>query len=79
VCYGFAWQGFGNRGAIGVASMRICKKLPPCLIKPVPAGSKMHPPLAKTKPISDGGSASAITYLKRAKKNLRETAVKREE
>ena len=60
-CYGFVWQGFGSGGAIGVASVRSCKKLPPCLIKPVPAGSKMDPPLAKAKPISDGGSTSVIT------------------
>ena len=37
--HGFAWQGFGSAGAIGVASLRSCEKLPPCLIKPVPAGS----------------------------------------
>jgi len=34
-CYEFAWQGFGSGGAIGVASVRCCEKLPPCLIKPV--------------------------------------------
>jgi len=33
-----------------VASVRSCKKLPPSLIKPVPAVSKMDPPLAKAKP-----------------------------
>ena len=49
--------------ATGVASVRSCEKLPPCLIKPVPAGSKMDPPLAKAKPISNGGSTSMITYL----------------
>jgi len=69
-CYGFAWQGFGSGGAIGVASERSCKKLPPCLIKPVPAGSKMDLPLAKAEPISNGGSASVITYL-RGRKNSR--------
>jgi len=51
-----------------VASVRSCQKLPQCLIKPVPAGSKMDPPLAKAKPISDGGSASGITYLRRGGK-----------
>jgi len=30
-------------GAIGVASVRSCEKLPPCLIEPVPATSKMDP------------------------------------
>jgi len=45
-----------------------CVKLPPCLIKPVPASSKTDPPLAKAKPVSDGGSASVITYLRRGRK-----------
>jgi len=48
-----------------VASLRSCQKLPPCLIKPMPAGSKMDPPLAKAEPISNSGSASMITYLRR--------------
>jgi len=69
-CYGLASQGFGSRGATGVASVRSCEKLPPCLIKPVPASSKMDPPLAKAKPISDGGSASGITQLRRGRKDL---------
>jgi len=60
--------------------LRNCEKLPPCLIKPVPAGSKMDPPLAKAKPISNSGSASGITYLRRGRKYIySETAVKREE
>jgi len=63
-----------------VASVRSCEKLPPCLIKPVLAGSKMDPPLAKAKPISDGGSTSVVTYLrKRRRKFWGEMAVKREE
>jgi len=65
--------------AIGVVSVRSCEKLPPCLIKPVPAGSKMDSLLAKAKPFSDGGSASVRTYLRRGKKNCGETAVNREE
>jgi len=65
--------------AIGVASMRSCEKLPPCLIKPAGTGSKTDLPLAKVKPISNGGSTSAITYLRRGKKNCREKTVKREE
>ena len=59
--------------------MRSCQKLPPCLIKPVPAGSEMDLMLAKAKPISDGGSTSVITYLRKGKKNCGETAVEREE
>jgi len=50
-CYGFAWQSFGSGGAIGVSSVRSCEKLPPCLIKPVPAGSKMDLQLAKVVPL----------------------------
>jgi len=66
------WQCFGSRGAIGLASVRSCEKLPPCLIKPVLAGSKTDLTLPKAKPISDGGSASGITYLRnRRKKPLR--------
>jgi len=60
-------------GAIGVASVRSCEKLPPCLIKPVPAGSKMDPPPPKAKPISNSGSTSVITYLRKERKK---TAVK---
>jgi len=67
-CHGFEWQGCGSERSIGGASVRSCEKLPPCLIKPVPAGSKTDPPLAKAKPISDGGSASVITYLRRGRK-----------
>jgi len=62
----------GSTGAIGVASVRSCEKLPPCLIKPVLAGSKTDPPLAKVKPINDGGRASVTVHLRRGKK----TAVK---
>jgi len=51
-----------------VVSLRSCQKLPPCLIEPVPAGSKTDPLLAKAKPISDSGSTSGITYLRRGKK-----------
>jgi len=74
LCYGFAWQGFGRGRAIGVASVRSCEKLPSCLIKPVPVGSKMDPPLPKVKPISDGGNAFVRTYLRRGSK--KKTVVK---
>jgi len=62
-----------------VVSVRSCKKLPPCLIKTVPDGSKMDPPLPKAKPISNSDSASVITYLRMGRKNCSETAVEREE
>ena len=48
-------------GATVVASVRSCKKLPPCLIEAMPAGSKTDPLLAKAKHFSDGGSAPGIT------------------
>jgi len=51
-----------------VAAVRSCQKLPPCLIKPVPAGSETDPPLAKGKPVSDGGRVSGRTELRRGKK-----------
>ena len=47
--------------------MRRCQKLPLCLTEPMPAGSKTDPPLAKAEPISDGGSASGITDLRKEK------------
>jgi len=60
-----------------VASVRSCQKLSPCLIKPVPDGSKTDPPLPKAKPISDCGSTFVITYLRRGrKKNCGETTVR---
>ncbi|GAB0205507.1 acid sphingomyelinase-like phosphodiesterase 3b [Grus japonensis] len=34
----------------------------------MPAGSKMHPLLAKAEPISDGGSASGVTQLRKGEK-----------
>ncbi|GAB0194704.1 acid sphingomyelinase-like phosphodiesterase 3b [Grus japonensis] len=37
----------------------------------MPAGSKMDPSLAEVEPISNGGSVSGITYLRRGKKNPR--------
>ena len=74
-CCRFAWQGFGSRGAIRVASIRSCKKLPPCVTEPVPAGSKTDLLLAKAKPISNGGSTSVI-FKKGKKKRCSETAVR---
>ena len=63
------WQGFGSRGAVGVASVRNCEKLSSCMVEPVPAGSKTDPLLANAKPVSDGGSTSVITYLRKGTKN----------
>jgi len=58
-CIGFAWQVLEG-GGYRVASVRICKKLPPCTMEPIPGGSKTDPPLAKVEPISNDGSASVI-------------------
>jgi len=59
-----------------VASVRSCKKLPPCLIKPVLAGSKTDPLLGKVKPTSNGGNASVLTYLRKGRKKT--SVVKRQ-
>jgi len=59
-----------------VASVRSCQKLPPCLIEPVPAGSKMDPLLAKAEPISNGVTSSVITYLSRGKKLQQDRGVR---
>ena len=61
-----------------MTSVRSREKLPPCLIKPVPADSKTDPPLPKAKPSSDRGSASVRTYLRRGKADCREAAILRE-
>jgi len=50
-----------------VASVIRCQKLPICPIEPVPGGSQTDPLLATVEPISNGGSASGITYLRRGK------------
>ena len=47
--------------------MRRCQKFPLGPIKLMPAGSKTDPPLAKAEPISDGGSASGVTDLRKGK------------
>jgi len=57
-----------------------CEKLreaSPVSDKPVSAGSKTDLPVAKAKPISEGGSTSVITYLRRGRKNCGKMAVKR--
>lgn len=49
-----------------------CAKRPktaPGWTEAVPAGSKRDPPLAKAEPISDSGSTSVATFLRKGKKN----------
>jgi len=62
-----------------VVSVRICRQLPPCLIKSVSAGSKMDLPVSKAKPISNSGSTSGITYLRMGKNTCGLMAVEKEE
>jgi len=50
-----------------VASVRSCEKLPLCPVKSVPAGSKMDPTMVKAESISNSGSTSVITHLRRKK------------
>lgn len=57
-CMGFAGHGFGSRGTTEVSSVRSCQELPPFLMEPKPAGSKMDLLLAKAGLITDGGSCS---------------------
>ena len=47
-----------------MASVRSCENLPPCLIKPVPASSKMDPSLSKVKLISNGGTTCDNIFQK---------------
>lgn len=51
---------FQQQGSTGVASIRSCQRLPICQMEPMPAVSKK----AKAGPISHGGSASGIMYLR---------------
>ncbi|KAK4823683.1 hypothetical protein QYF61_005654 [Mycteria americana] len=52
----------------GQSQLSVSPRAVPCThSKPMPASSKTDLPLAKAKPISDGGSASVITYLRRGK------------
>ena len=79
----------GLRGKVLVAGVRVCvcrggfcekmlEAAPSCQTEPVPAGSKMDPLLAKAEPISDGGSASGITYLRRGKSHCAAAIAARE-
>ena len=61
-----------------VASKKRCQKLPPCLTELDPSRSKMDSLLAKAEPISNVGSTSLITYLRKGK-NCCATAHEREE
>lgn len=47
-----------------MAPVRSCQKLPLCLTEPRSAGVKADPLWNNAVPISDGGSASGIMYLR---------------
>lgn len=61
---------FWELGATGLASVRRHQKLSPCQMGLIPAGCRIDLPLAKAETISDTGSASGITYLRRGKIKL---------
>lgn len=71
---GFAWQGFGSKGAIGMASLRISQKLLLHPTDPGSDGSEMNPPLAKAEPISDSDSSSGTMYLKKGIQKLQHSS-----
>ena len=62
------WRGFVSGGQGGYRG-GFCDKLLEAFPMSDRARSKMDPPLAKANPISDGVSASVVTYLRRGKKN----------
>lgn len=70
----FTWQCFGRGGAAGIASVRRFQKLLPCLTEPMPAGSNMDSRLSKAKSMTDGGSTSVITYIRRGKNVVQQQA-----
>lgn len=73
------WQDFG--GGTGVASVGSFPKFqfPPCPTEPIPASSKMDPPLAKAEPIINAGSTSGIMDLRRDERKYCTTVSGREE
>lgn len=68
-CTGSMRLGFGveeGNGGDVCSSGRSCYKLPPCPVEPMPADSKMEPPLAKWwGGMSDCGSTSGMAHLRR--------------
>ena len=52
----------------GLSSVGRCRNCPHARTQPMPASSKWDPPPAKAEPVSDSGSGSGITYLRRGKK-----------
>lgn len=63
----FVWPGFGNRGLRGVASVRSCQMLPPCLAEPVSGSPKTNVLLDKAGAIRNVSSTSTRTFWRRRK------------
>lgn len=61
-----------------VLVLRRCKKLPPCRMQPLPAGSKMDLPLAKAEPINNSGGTTEKTCLRMGKNGCTTTASREE-
>lgn len=66
---GLCWEGFGNGGTPGMASVRSCWKLPSSLTETMPAGSMMGPQLGKAEPNSSDGGIQELMYLRGGGKN----------
>lgn len=64
-CIVFAWQGFGSRGATVMTFVKSNWKLPTCPSEPMPTCSKTDAPPTDDKSISNGGSTTELTYLRR--------------
>ncbi|KAK4830386.1 hypothetical protein QYF61_010613 [Mycteria americana] len=77
---GTAWHGGTARpglGAFGKPDLEADFHVE--AFQPMPASSKTDPMLAKVEPISDGGSASVITYLRRGKNAVQQQLEERSE
>lgn len=62
--YGDCRARFQPQGSTGAASTKSCQRLPICQMEPMPSGSEKDLELTKAGPISHGGSASRIMYLR---------------
>lgn len=60
-----------------MAPVRVSQKLSPCPTEPRPANSKTDRPLAKAKPVSNGGSTYGITDLRRKENDSAEKTAAR--
>lgn len=75
-CVGFVQQDLGSGEPTGVSSVRGCPKFSLCLTEPTPARSEPDSLQAKAEPVSDCGSTTVITHLKREGKTATAIAVR---